>query len=318
MNDFEIEILEQFNMFFLENYRNDLIDGSIKNCQLSPKIDINNIPFNSLYDMYNYLLNKYGSDNKSNLNILFYDAYLDLYANQKNEDYEIIKNDLENNNWKQEIELFEKKPLYGTMLNKLFLHFLLLNKNNSHIKDLSIQKASEKNLSVLNKFDSSNQIFISLNQKFKEIFYELYYYYKNRTDNEEETMNNLYLFFSAGFFPEELSTLIENVASSTNDFNNYQRILIGFLYETAYLAILDKNMQGKYANQIIEEMKKSPKGKLELPHNTKVRHLLYGLFIMEMDNFNPKVANKINSNDKLILKKYAPTYFLDFLDSFSY
>ena len=274
-------------------------------------MDFNQIPFDVYNRIYCALVLKLNEENDySNLlRNIFYNAYLYTYFSE-DEDSTKIRINLENNSIDEEINNFNS-PLYGTMLVKYFINYLLLINEDMAYKDILEEEASKNKQGKTLKKYSYRPIYTTRNKLLKDILYEIYTYYKEKDVSEIELFELIDGYFTNGTIPSSVFLKYQAFIEET-DIDVLQAEQIRLMFETVYIGLINNHFETDEAKKMMDLIKNNDQLLLNDKH---FRYILYAMFILEKDLFNPQELKELTSEEKRVLKKIYPAYFLDFLDS---
>lgn len=311
MNSFENETFNFFLSSFYDNYINHLIDSNAVDFRITANMDFNQIPFDVYNRIYCALVLKLNEENDySNLlRNIFYNAYLYTYFSE-DEDSTKIRINLENNSIDEEINNFNS-PLYGTMLVKYFINYLLLINEDMAYKDILEEEARKNKQGKTLKKYSYRPIYTTRNKLLKDILYEIYTYYKEKNVSEIELFELIDGYFTNGTIPSSVFLKYQAFIEET-DIDVLQAEQIRLMFETVYIGLINNHFETDEAKKMMDLIKNNDQLLLNDKH---FRYILYAMFILEKDLFNPQELKELTSEEKRVLKKIYPAYFLDFLDS---
>lgn len=311
MNSFENETFNFFLSSFYDNYINHLIDSNAVDFRITANMDFNQIPFDVYNRIYCALVLKLNEENDySNLlRNIFYNAYLYTYFSE-DEDSTKIRINLENNSIDEEINNFNS-PLYGTMLVKYFINYLLLINEDMAYKDILEEEARKNKQGKTLKKYSYRPIYTTRNKLLKDILYEIYTYYKEKDVSEIELFELIDGYFTNGTIPSSVFLKYQAFIEET-DIDVLQAEQIRLMFETVYIGLINNHFETDEAKKMMDLIKNNDQLLLNDKH---FRYILYAMFILEKDLFNPQELKELTSEEKRVLKKIYPAYFLDFLDS---
>lgn len=311
MNSFENETFNFFLSSFYDNYINHLIDSNAVDFRITANMDFNQIPFDVYNRIYCALVLKLNEENDySNLlRNIFYNAYLYTYFSE-DEDSTKIRINLENNSIDEEINNFNS-PLYGTMLVKYFINYLLLINEDMAYKDILEEEARKNKQGKTLKKYSYRPIYTTRNKLLKDILYEIYTYYKEKDVSEIELFELIDGYFTNGTIPSRVFLKYQAFIEET-DIDVLQAEQIRLMFETVYIGLINNHFETDEAKKMMDLIKNNDQLLLNDKH---FRYILYAMFILEKDLFNPQELKELTSEEKRVLKKIYPAYFLDFLDS---
>lgn len=274
-------------------------------------MDFNQIPFDVYNRIYCALVLKLNEENDySNLlRNIFYNAYLYTYFSE-DEDSTKIRINLENNSIDEEINNFNS-PLYGTMLVKYFINYLLLINEDMAYKDILEEEARKNKQGKTLKKYSYRPIYTTRNKLLKDILYEIYTYYKEKDVSEIELFELIDGYFTNGTIPSSVFLKYQAFIEET-DIDVLQAEQIRLMFETVYIGLINNHFETDEAKKMMDLIKNNDQLLLNDKH---FRYILYAMFILEKDLFNPQELKELTSEEKRVLKKIYPAYFLDFLDS---
>lgn len=274
-------------------------------------MDFNQIPFDVYNRIYCALVLKLNEENDySNLlRNIFYNAYLYTYFSE-DEDSTKIRINLENNSIDEEINNFNS-PLYGTMLVKYFINYLLLINEDMAYKDILEEEARKNKQGKTLKKYSYRPIYTTRNKLLKDILYEIYTYYKEKDVSEIELFELIDGYFTNRTIPSSVFLKYQAFIEET-DIDVLQAEQIRLMFETVYIGLINNHFETDEAKKMMDLIKNNDQLLLNDKH---FRYILYAMFILEKDLFNPQELKELTSEEKRVLKKIYPAYFLDFLDS---